>query len=183
MKNASKYLAGVSTAALLSLAAFAAAPAAGEPAPTPDPPAAETDSTTAGKLGESHNMMGHSPAGKEMQLMKDKKVPIHHAGDPPSKSSDSVDCVNHNMMGHSPAGKEMQQMKDKNAVPTHNPCDPPSKSSNTGKSEKHNMMGHSPAGKEMRMMKDKKVPIHESGGDGKPVEESPPSPNDQRQNR
>jgi hypothetical protein len=115
-----RYVAGVPVAAIVMFAAFSAAYAADPPATAPVTPSAPADSKSTSAPGEAHMMMDHSPADiKSMNKMKDKKIPIHHAGDPPLKSPDADKPVDHMMMDHSPADiKSMNKMKDKK-IPIH----------------------------------------------------------------
>jgi hypothetical protein len=162
---ANRYSAGITVAALVTLTAFTTAYASDPPEQAPAEPKASTESAAKPAPGEAHMMMDHSPADtKSMTRMKDKKIPIHHAGDTPLKSEASSKPVDHMMMDHSPADtKSMTRMKDKK-IPIHHAGDPPLKSEASSKPADHMMMDHSSADtKSMTKMKDKKIPIHHSG--------------------
>lgn len=142
--------------AIMCLAATAVVYADDRAAPGPAAPQSSTS-------GEDHMMMDHSPAdGKSMNKMKDKGVPIHHAGDEPKADAGSPG-EDHMMMGHSPAdGKGMSKMKDKKSSIHHSGQKPKTAAPDT-QGEDHMMMDHSQAdGKSMSKMKDKTVPIHHS---------------------
>jgi hypothetical protein len=130
------------------------AKAADEPA---TPPAASDQ-------GEQHIMMDHSPAdAKAMRMMKDKKVRIHKAGDPPPPD-ETTPGEEHIMMDHSPAdAKGMRMMKDKK-VKIHRHGEDVTAGAKRKPCEDYNMMDHSAAdAKSMRGMKDKKPTIQKIG--------------------
>lgn len=161
---ANRYLVEISAAAVVTLAAFTTVYAADPPERAPVAQKAPTESSEMPAPGEAHMMMDHSPGDtKSMSRMKDKKIPIHHAGDPPLKPEAARKPVDHIMMNHSPGDtKSMSQMKDK-TIPIHRAGDPPLDSEAASKPVDHMMMDHSPGDtKSMSKMKDKKIPIHHS---------------------
>ena len=122
-------------------------------------------STGAGQgTGTAYIMMDHSRGdSKAMQRMKDKTVPIHHAGDalPPSGKPGEA----HIMMNHSIGdSKSMQRMADK-TIPIHRTGDalPPS----NAPAQDYIMMDHTMGdAKAMQRMTDKTVPIKHVEGTG-----------------
>lgn len=120
-------------------------------------------------------MMDHSRGDpKSMNMMKDKKVPVHHEGDAPA-STDSAGCKEHVMMDHSVGDPKSMNMMKYKKVPVHKGCKPADSTVKSDKPVDHVMMDHSVGDpKSMNMMKDKKVPIHHDGAADKPAAESAP---------
>ena len=152
------------------LALGTAVHAADEPSKSPPDAPAATETKP-----EQHIMMDHSPADtKSMRMMKDKKVKIHTAGDPPAPDT-TKPGEEHIMMDHSKGDiKSMSMMKDK-TVPIHKHGEPVAMSKK--KCVEHVMMDHSRGDpKSMGMMKDKTVPIHKSGDCVPTPEAAAPAP-------
>ena len=122
MMSRKNRLIGMSVVAAVAVAASSVW--AGEEAKTPPAPAAGSEAAPDAANAEGHMMMDHSTGdSKAMMKMKDKKIPIHHAGDPPAASDSSTKPVDHMMMDHSTGdSKAMMKMKDKK-IPIHHSGD------------------------------------------------------------
>jgi hypothetical protein len=155
----------VKTSALMAASMLVAGFTFSMVAEAADPPteSAQSAAPATEKKPEQHIMMDHSVGDtKAMARMKDRKVPVHTAGDP-APPSDTKPGEEHIMMDHSKADvKSMSRMKDK-TVPVHKAGEPVNTAADKPCQE-HIMMDHSKAdAKSMARMKDKNVPVHKSG--------------------
>ena len=91
MIDAKNYLLTASVAAILGIAVAGITYAADEPKAAPESPKASTESASKPAPDSGHIMMNHSIGDpKSMNMMKNKKAPIHHSGDAATPAAKST---------------------------------------------------------------------------------------------